>query len=226
MNLLQLVNELERESGTVSQSQRLTTVTGATGRQEKIVQWIVGAWHDIQSERRDWTFRRKQFSGPLTIGQTGYTGAQLGITDFAGWDRDLMGETGVTVYDAAIGRSDETRVLMIGWPQWVDAFDIGAPENMRPTAVSVGYDNKLYFGNPPDKAYVARGWYRRALQTLTLDADTPIISEDHHRAIVWRAMMLASAADEAGEAYQYALAQYRPYANALVREFTPDVELS
>lgn len=226
MNLLQLVNEVERESGTVSQSQRLTTVVGASGRQEKIVQWVVQAWQDIQGERRDWTFRRKQFSGALTIGQAGYTAAELGITDFGGWDRDLMNETGVSLYDSTIGRSDEVRIALIPWPRWVETYDIGSPENMRPIVCSIGYDNKLYFGNPPDAAYVARGWYHRSLQTLSANTDEPIIEEDYHSAIVWRALMYLAQHDEAEAAYNAALANYRGPLNRLVNAHTPAVELT
>lgn len=226
MNLLELVNAAERESNTVSQSQRLTTVVGASGRQEKIVQWVIQAWQDIQNERRDWTFLRSQFSAPLTIDQAGYTAAELNITDFSSWGRDLMNETPFSIYDTTIGRGDETPLKLIPYRDWLRMFDIGAPDSMRPLYVAIGYDNKLYFGNPPDKAYTARGWCRKAIQTLAADTDEPVITEDYHMAIVWRALMLLQQSDEAPDAYAAALANYRPYFNRMIREFLPVAEVT
>lgn len=226
MNLLQLVNEVERESGTVGQSQMLPTVAGATGRQKKIVEWTVQAWEDIQRERMDWTFRRRQFSHALTIGQSVYAASDLGLADAAGFVRDRSGASPFTIYDDAIGRADETRLRRISPDEWFDRYDIGTVDNARPAEVAIDHDGKLRFGAPPDKAYVARGWYRRALQVLDTDTDEPFIDEEFHKAIVWRALMLLARHDEAGNALQAALDEYRPIFGTMLRELTPQVELT
>lgn len=223
---LELVNKVERESGTVSQGQRLTTVAGALGRHEKFVQWVVGAWESIQAERQDWTFLRKQFSASLTIGDTSYSGADFALTDFSRWCDDDEGGTPYTIYDPDLGRGDETVLRLIPQTTWVGRWDIGLPDQQRPCEVAIGYDRQLNFGPPPDKAYTVRGWYHRTIQTLVNDTDEPIIGSDHHDIIVWRALMLMAQGDEAGDAFNAAFSQYRVKWNGLVRAYTPRMELS
>jgi hypothetical protein len=223
---LQLVNDVERESGTVSQSQRLTTVVGASGRQEKIVAWVREAWDMIQRERQDWTFHRKRFSAILTIGDTSYSAADFAITDFGKWCEDEEGGTPYSIYDTATGRGDETLLRLIPSVTWVNRWDIGLPDNNRPIEVALGYDRQLNFGPPPDKAYTVRGWYHRSHQILSADSDEPISPADHHRIIVDRALMLLAQHDEAGDAYAAAVANYRIGLNALVRACLPEAELS
>jgi hypothetical protein len=195
---IQLVNDVERESGIINKPQRLTTVVGANGRQEKIVHWTATAWEDIQRERRDWTFLRTQFDEALTVGQATYTAAQLGITNFGGWVSEADNHRPFTIYDPAIGRGDETRLHPVQHRAWLDAFDIGVHDATRPNTISIGFDRTLNLGPKPDKSYVLRGWYRRKIQTLVADSDTPYLDEQYHNAIVYRALMLLAEHDEAG----------------------------
>lgn len=221
---LQLVNDVERESGIINKPQRLTTVVGANGRQEKIVHWTATAWEQIQRERRDWTFLRKQFSHALTIGQASYTPADLGLTDFGGWVSEADNFRPFTIYDPALGRADETRLKPVNHRAWLDAFDIGVHDATRPNAVAIGFDRMLNFGPKPDKAYVVRGWYRRKIQTLSADSDVPYIDEQFHDAIVYRALMLLGEHDEAVMAISTAQAKARSLHSQMVAEFTDPIE--
>src|SRR3546814_17238178 len=72
VTLLSLVNDTERECGTVSQTSRLSTVAGARGRQEKIVAHVIEAWRLIQSERTDWPWMRVTATLDLTQDQFTY----------------------------------------------------------------------------------------------------------------------------------------------------------
>ena len=194
---LQLVNDVERESGTISQAQRLSTVVNPIGRQEKIVNWTRQAWEMIQRDRADWTFRRAQFTGDMVIGQTAYTASELGITDFSGWLNKNPHFHPFTLYDNAIGRGNETRLRSVSFEQWHDAYGIGVANSLRPNVIAVGWDRSLNVGPPPDKAYKLRGWYQRSIQSLVADSDVPFIDPDYHQAIVWRALMLLAEDDEA-----------------------------
>lgn len=221
---IQLVNDVGRESGTMGQ-QTLGTVTGATGRWLKVVGWTRQAWEMIQRDRTDWTFTRKTFSAPLTIGQDRYSAAQLGITDFGSWRRANENHPRMSLYDPAIGRSDEAWLTRMDYESWADSYDIGITDNNRPTVYTIDDERKLCVGSPPDKAYVLRGSYRRSIQSLTADVDEPFISPDHHQIIVWRALMLLGDDDEAGFEVASSGLQYRLMRDALIAEYTEQVTM-
>lgn len=221
---LQLVNKVERLSGIINQGQRLTTIVGARGRQEKIVYWTSQAWEEIQRERRDWTFLRKQFDEALTVGQATYTPAQLGITDFGGWVSEADNFRPFTLYDPALGRADETRLKPVNHRAWLDAFDIGSHDATRPNAIAIGFDRTLNVGPKPDKSYVLRGWYRRKIQTIAADSDIPYLDEQYHDAIVYRALMMLGEHDEAPVAIGTAQAKARVLHSQMLAEFTDPIE--
>jgi len=222
---LELVNDVERESGTIGQSQRLTTVSGAVGRQEKIVEWTAEAWRMIQRARPDWTFLRKEASHALTIGQARYSATDMGLTDFAAWLPEADGFASYSLYDNAIGRSDETRLRVIPYREWRESYDFGSVENLRPCVVAFDNDRKLCFGNPPDAAYVARFTYRRSIQNLAADVDEPYIAADHHQAIVWLALTLLAEHDEAAVPIATAMNRYREALGQMVLDYTEPVQL-
>lgn len=221
---LQLVNDVGRESGTMGQ-QTLGTVTGASGRWLKVVHWTRQAWEMIQRDRSDWLFLRTTFSAPLTVGQSRYTAAELGITDFGSWPRDIGASRRFTLYDPAIGRGDECRLTHLPYEQWADSFDIGVTDANRPTVYTFDSERSFCVGSPPDKAFVVRGSYRRAIQSLTADTDEPIISPDLHQIIVWRALMLLGDDDEAGFEVASSGLQYRLMRDTLITEYTEQVTL-
>lgn len=216
---LQLVNKVERESGTVGQSQRLSSVANPVGRQEKIVQWTAQAWEMIQRERTDWTFRRREFTTTLTIGQKRYDSPDA---DFSGWERDEMW----SLYDNDIGQEDETELRVISYDEWRRKYDFGTHDANRPIEVAFDGQRRLCIGPKPDKAYILRGSCKRAIQTLTLDADTPIIDEEFHDIIVWRALLLLAEHDEAPFPISTAAMQYRRFNGAMLRAYTEMVELA
>jgi len=222
---LELVNAVERESGTVSKSQRLATVAGAPGRQEKIVEWTSTAWVQIQRARPDWAFMRAEASHELTVGQARYAAADLGVTDFAGWRREADGATPFSIYDPAYGRADENRLHTVPFAHWRDTYDIGVHDALRPSAVAVDDQRRLCLGPTPDKAYILRFGYRRSIQRLTDDDDVPVMPDDHHEAIVWLAITLLAEHDEAGFQAGAAMIRYRDAYSAMVRDLTPEIEL-
>lgn len=222
---LQLVNDVERESGTIAQAQRLTTVAGAIGRQEKIVAWTRQAWEMIQRERTDWTFRRKQFTADLTIGQHSYSADDLSISDFGGWMSGTYEFMPFTIYDDSIGRADETRLREVSFRQWLDSYDVGAHDRLRPNVIAEGWDRALKLGPPPDKAYKLRGWYRAEIQSLTEDSDEPVIADDFHQVIVWKACMLLAEDDEAQFEVVTSGRAYDLLYSRMVAEYTDRIEV-
>lgn len=222
---LNLVNDVERESGTIGHTQRLSTVVGAVGRQEKIVTWTALAWAMIQRARPDWTFMRAETSHALTAGTARYAASDLGVTDFGGWLREADGYSPYSLYDPTIGQGDESPLERVGYQPWSTTYDRGTHDAMRPTHLSVDFARKLCFGPTPDKAYVFRFGYRRAVQMLAADADEPIMPEEHHNAIVWYALTLLAEHDEAGFQAGAATLRWSNAYSAMVRDLTPEIEL-
>lgn len=222
---LSLVNDVERESGLVASTQRLSTVVGAVGIQEKIVQWTAQAWQDIQRQRPDWTFMRKTFTSALVIGQARYTATELGITDFGQWMPATDGLSPYKIHDSSVGLTDQTRVPIKPYRDWQALYDISTTDDARPAFMSMDWANKLCFGPAPDVAYVFKGEYRRAVEILSLDATVPDMPADHHRAIVWLAVSYAAAHDEAIVQANDAIQQFRRINSAMVRECVEGIEL-
>jgi hypothetical protein len=194
----ELVNDLERESGTIYQAQRLATVAAPVGRQEKMVEWVREAWRLIQTSRTDWRWMRGEFTSALVAGQRRYAPADLGIADFGGWPPPRpRGLSPFTLYDPAAGPADECEVRPVDHDEWRARWDRGVHDAQRPRAWSVDGAGRLCFGPKPDKPYVIRGDYRRSAQILAADGDVPVCPTDFHDAILWRAMVLMGSHDEA-----------------------------
>lgn len=198
---LELVNDTERESGTVHQASRLSTVVGAKGRQEKIVGHVIEAWRLIQGARTDWPWMRRTATRDLIPAQATYAATDFAvpITDHARWERG--GEYGrrasFSIYDPAIGQQEETELFWLPFDNWSRIYDFGVHDANRPAYFTVSPDRKLCIGPKPDKAYKIRLAYWCKPQVLAADDDVPICPEEHHGTIVWRALMLLSGHDEA-----------------------------
>lgn len=223
--LLSLVNDVERESGAVASTQYLATVVGAVGIQAKIVSWVIQAWQDIQRQRPDWIFMRKTFTSALVIGQARYAASDFSITDFGSWMPEADRLSPYKIHDSTIGLTDQTRVPILPYREWQRRYDISTTDNTRPAAMSVDWARQLCFGPAPDAAYVIKGEYRRAVETLAADADEPDMPEDHHRAIAWLALSYFASSDEAVVQAQEAIAQFRRINSAMVRECVEGIEL-
>lgn len=218
--LLSLVNDTERESGTVQKGSRLSTVVGAGGRQEKIVAHVIEAWRLIQNDRTDWAWMRRTVTADLIIGQAEYSAADLDIDDFARWEKDgaYRKRSPFSIYDAALGRGDESRLLWERYDDWADRYDFGSHDPNRPSSYAIDPERRLCVGPKPDKAYKLRAAYWRTPQILAADGDTPICPAQHHQIIVWRALMLLAGHDEAGFSLADATAKYTACMRALVND--------
>ena len=221
---LELVNDVGRESGTMG-GQTLSSVASAAGRWAKLVAWTRQAWEMIQRERPDWIFRRASFEGALTAGKAVYTAVDLGITDFGSWEPEADGINPFSLYDPSIGRSDESHLRRWDYSAWAERYDFGVHDGNRPTVMATDYQQQLCLGPTPDKAYRLRGRYRRSIQTLAADSDTPIIAPDYHQAIVWRALMLLGEDDESQFEAATSTAQYMMLRASMMRQYTEAIEL-
>lgn len=227
MTFLELCEAVGIDSGLVSDHNIMTTVLGNNGRLGRIVRATAQAWEDIQNGRNDWVFMRAQFTGALVINQTSYTPAQLGIaTRFRSFFRDADAEGFLphTIYDASIGVSDESGLFETSPAMWRMAYGRGSQTATRPTDYALDGQNFLV-GPKPDKAYVAKGWYRKSPQALVADADLPDMPAQYHSTIKWRAIMDLHGADAAFADRLVAQARYKEAYSVLVNDQTDPLQM-
>src|SRR3990167_7597970 len=114
---LQLVQKTARQSGTLAGAQSIASVAGVSGRAEKIVNWVIDAWTDIQTQR-DWAWLRAEFSSTLSISTRRYTASSFSLTRHSSWITDTKDWQPVTLYDSSIGVSDEACLTFISFETW------------------------------------------------------------------------------------------------------------
>lgn len=221
MNFLQLCQRLARSSGTVAGVPNMTTLAGATGRVAQVKDWVSQAYLDIQNERTDWLWMRKEFEKPLTIGEIRYTDTAWSL-QVAQWLPDTDWHRNITIYETG-KQEQEGAIEFIAWAEFRRRYLIGVHDANKPTAWSVSPQGELCFGNKPDKAYIVRGEYRMKPEILTADADVPDMPERHHHIIVSEALRIMSRSDEAWQSLAAESAEYHRLRNALVNDQTPDV---
>lgn len=226
---LALCSTLAQESGAVGTAP--AAVTGQTGRQAQCVGWIKRAWELIQNDSADWAWMQAEITAvALTINDMSYSGSDLGIASrFACFRGDRYTEDGLyrpwTLYDNSIGQADETELTEISYEAWRRSYDRMTHDAQRPCYYALAPDNTIRFGPKPDIAYRVRGEYRKSIQVLAADADEPELPTRFHDIIVWRAVMLSAQSDEAGDAYQGALAKYTEMMMALQRDQLPEITI-
>ena len=201
---LELVKDLARESGTAGGPDAITTVSGLSGRPAKLANWIKQAYINIQISERDWGWLTATFTAPLIPGTAVYTAASFALTRFAAWSSDRDGYYPFSIYDPAIGLSDERELPQITHEQWRARWgrgDQSSPYWNTPVEWAISPRKELEFGPYPDGAYVIRGQYQKGPQELVNNTDVPEMPERFHQLIVWeglRLMMLHDGAyDEA-----------------------------
>jgi hypothetical protein len=226
MTFLELCAAAGLDSGLISSQNTIVAVAGQSGRKLKVVNFVVQAWKAIQNGRIDWAWMRASYNQALTIGQTSYTPAQLGIaTRFRFFLPDAAGFQPHTLYDPAIGVSDEQPLCQITPEAWYTIYDRGAQTGTRPMhyALDAG---KLLLGPKPDKAYMLRGRYMKSAQVLALDGDVPECPDHLHEVIKWRAIMMLHGQDAAFADRSVAQAEYSRMYRLLCNEQTAPVQMS
>jgi hypothetical protein len=223
MNFLQLCQKAATESGTIAGIPQFTTVAGASGRVGKLVGWVSDAYRDIQNERGDWLWMRKDFTKALIADQPDYLPSAFGL-NVARWLTDTDDRRTLSLYDPDTGISDERPISFIPYDRWRDMFYRGEHDAQRPRYWSVRpADRALVFGNTPDKAYVIRGEYIEQAVILAADDDTPDMPEQYHGLIIGEALRIMAGSDEALNIIGQKAISYDRLRYPLVRDQTPNM---
>lgn len=237
MNFLQICQMTARESSVISGTQP-ASVVGQTGKLGKLVNWCSDAWADIQLLNPDWFWMQGEFSstpGAIAAGGTGrYTAAALGVTTrFGDWIRDkqLPDNTiyrSLTIYDPAIGLSDEGSLTEISWETWRVKYGRGLQTANRPLEWAVSPARELCLGPIPDApAYIIKGPYLKSAQILAANTDIPECPDFFHRIIAWGGLILMVRHDEApADVLAGAVEQYSNLLAAMQRHELEDMTLA
>lgn len=222
--LAALVKAVGRDSGTLPGWATFTTLVGASERAQKIASWVDEAWTHIQNDERDWAWMQTEFTSALVIGQARYTATNFGVNArFGSWIADKPNLFPWSIYDTAIGLTDEGYISQIDYEDWYRMYGRGSQTNNRPICYAISPALEVCFGPIPSKAYAVRGMYVKSPQSLTVDADTPEMPVRFHNLIKWDAIRLLHLADGAQQDMLNSRAEYMDLRSELSREQLPMV---
>lgn len=206
MNFLQLSQRLRQEAGLTGSGP--TTVVGQTGISKQIVDWINTAYIDILSQHTYWHFMQDDFSFDLVASQRAYSITETGVTDLKNWKVNDYGS--FRIYLTSAGITNEQYLYPILWDDYRQMYLYGATRTAEgfPSYFSVQPDKGLNFYLVPDSIYTVTGEYFKKPAELAADADEPLIPDEFHMLIVWRALMLYAGFDAANEKYALGKNEY------------------
>lgn len=205
MNHLALVQRLWLESGASGASPGPSTVVNQTGEYARLVTWTGAAWLDIQTAHTDWDWMRTSASFTTVAGTSEYPlGAGAGTVGVLAANHGAWARHTARTYVTATGTASERTLPWIPYDAWRDGYLIGAlrSTNVPPTVMTISPAKSICV--PPALAgYTITSDYFTAPVALdvTLDSDTPALPAAFHMAIVWRALMMYGAYENASDAY-------------------------
>lgn len=227
---LALCQATAKESGTVSGDGLPASVTGATGREAKIIAWVQQAWRDIQNERDGWRWMQGEFSSETVSGTQRYTADDMGINErFAAWrGNGEADENRLSCYLTSTGRSDERMLEFWNWDDFFVQFLRGseAERTGRPGYWTIAPDDRLVFAPTPDDAYTIRGLYRKDLQPLTGNDDVPEMPVRFHDLIKWKALIHLANHDESINQNPLWRLEYTRMMSELSRDALPKIRFA
>lgn len=229
MTFLQLCQAWATEAGVNgSGSGAIPTATAnQVGQLLRGVGWVSQAWTDIQSSAINWRFLWTTFTVTLAPAAVPYVAPagriydpvnDWGLTNVSFWARKEL-----RMYPVANGLASEFPVFYLSWDKFYPRFGIGLINASRPQYWTVTPQGKIEFSCPLDQAYQFTNDYYAKPQMLAADTDEPIIDEEHHFAIVYKAVMSHAEFYEAGNQFATAQRKYKALMAPIRRKYLPDI---
>jgi hypothetical protein len=225
MNYLELCADLHLQAGISGTAP--SSVTGQTGENKRIVNWVKRAWTDIQTMRSDWLFLKESFTLDTVSGQSSYNIADLVLGGSLADSRfRLFDKKSFRIYKSSIGEVDEVDLCFSKYEDFRSAFIVGQQVQGRPDYFTVTPSNTLYLDPIPDDVYRITGEFIKTPQVLTGNTDVPELPAHFHDLIIYHALIAYAYFEAASEVVEYAKEQKKLLMNALLREQLPDVSLA
>ncbi len=178
-----------------------TTVSGQTGQLWNATKWIRDANNNINVLWSDWKYLARDYSEPLTIGNTSVP-AHSGSEVVAKYDRASFW-LDLTLSSAKQLGFVEWTLFRISHLPGSTSFSTGKPD-----AISQKRDGSLVLATPPNAAYTLTCEYWKRPDLLLADGDIPEMPEEFHRLILCEAAVKYGNKEAAGEIIQGMEAEY------------------
>ena len=199
MNRLELVRALRQFAGVGAGStgNGPSTTLNQVGEYERLVDWIDGAWNEIQ---------------------------QANLWDFM-WEAEtvtILATTNVTAGDIPARRyvQDATyygskRLTWMNWELFRQRYPAPLIVDGEPSAWSIRPDKAFVVNAKPTVDWALSVERYTNPVPMTADADVPALPSEHHMAIVYKALLLYANFEEAGVTRATAQAEYNRHMMAL-----------
>lgn len=194
---VQLANEMRSLSGV--QGTGPADVTTAVNIELKIVNYIINAWIDIQSNAKRWKWMQLDY---LPVG--GNPLQSIATTS----DYVLSGvhetRTGTfRSYLTATGTSGRQPMIWVPWNRYRATYDMTTQtSDDRPLVVTRRPNGDLRFYPTPDAVYSLEFEYMKTAQVLAVNTDVPEMPSEFHQLIVYEALKRYGTAEDAPELVQ------------------------
>jgi len=193
MNYLALCKRLRQEAGLSGTGP--ASVLEQTGEMLRVVDWIDGAYEDVQNLHNSWRFLRTDFDFSTIASTSEYTPAAAGLDDHASWIKEDL-----RLYSSV---ADEDFLEYCPWDEFRTTYQFGSrrTQEERPKVVTVKPDNSLRFWPIPDAVYTVDGEYYKAAESMSANDDEPNFPARLHMILVWKGLMYYGTWAAAEESY-------------------------
>ena len=172
-NFLALCQAVRRDCGISGSGP--AAVTSQTGTLLKVVEWTAKAWVDIQRKRRDWRFMAASHSGSLSVSKQEYNASDFSIATA------VLGEID---HESFYLGTDQLPLQYHDWIEWrKERYGI-TPKTTKPQRWTINLAGNVLLDSIPDQAYAFTFDYRKAVQILAENTNTPYMPADYEDAII------------------------------------------
>lgn len=182
------------------------SVASQTGMDKKLVEWVASAWEEIQLMRNDWRFAWGEASVSVAAGSASIDPIGLGVSD-------------LNVFKFDTAKFDGNQLQFKDWPLFSNRYRTA--ETGRPTYISESPDRKIHFALVPPLDGTFTAEYYKTPQLLASNLDVPRLPAQYHMAIVYKALMMYAAHDDAAQTYADAAARFVQLYNKIESTETP-----
>ena len=200
-----------------------SALSGATGQNQMLFQWVAQAYSEIQTKHPDWKFMlvKAGVSFATIAGQVEYTPTQAGIA------LGTVGDWRVNTfrrYLTASGQSAEVRMTYKDYDTWRDGYYIGSLRTTQvdPIVFTVAPDKNLML-QCPLVGYTITGEYYRSPEVFDADGDVSILPTELNLAIVYQAMMYYGQYESAPEIFERGESGYNKLMKRFEKKWLPTI---
>jgi hypothetical protein len=216
MNFLQICQRAAQEAGVSRSTAGPVSVLSQTGELAKIVDWVLTTYQDVQDKHTTWNFLRFDFTYPTIAATSTYLPSAVSLTELANWEQE-----DVRAYLTATGVSDESRLKKRTWDYLRGVRLIGTVQTGKPCEFAIRPDKSMVLWPTPGDIYTVKGEYWKRAQTMTANADEPIIPAQFHMILVWGAVRYYAGDQGAAELFALADQNYNRLMKKLEKDELP-----